>query len=72
MSRILVVDAEVKEGARAGSYQGCVAVRASGSFNLTTEQGTVQGIHVRWCRLLQQKDGYRYQQRKEAAFPPTP
>jgi 5-methylcytosine-specific restriction endonuclease McrA len=64
--------AVVKEGAKAGSYQGRVAVRASGSFNLTTEQGTVEGIHVRWCRLLQQKDGYRYQQRKEAAFPPAP
>jgi 5-methylcytosine-specific restriction endonuclease McrA len=67
-----LVRAVVKKGAKAGSYQGRVAVRASGSFNLTTEQGTVQGIHVRWCRLLQQKDGYRYQQRKEAAFPPAP
>jgi 5-methylcytosine-specific restriction endonuclease McrA len=63
--------AVVKEGAKTGSYQGRVAVRASGSFNLTTERGTVQGIHVRWCRLLQQKDGYQYQQREEAAFPPS-
>jgi 5-methylcytosine-specific restriction endonuclease McrA len=67
-----LVWAVVKEGAKTGSYQGRVAVRASGSFNITTEQGTVQGIHVRWCRLLQQKDGYQYQQRKEAAFPPAP
>ncbi len=66
-----LVRAVVKEGVKAGSYQGRVAVRASGSFNLTTQQGTVQGIHVRWCRLLQQKDGYQYQQ-KEAAFPPAP
>jgi 5-methylcytosine-specific restriction endonuclease McrA len=67
-----LVRAVVNEGAKAGSYQGRVAVRASGSFNLTTEQGTVQGIHVRWCRLLQQKDGYQYQRREEAAFPPAP
>ncbi len=60
-----LVCAVVKAGVKAGSYQGRVAVRASGSFNLTTEQGTVQGIHVRWCRLLQQKDGYQYQQREE-------
>jgi hypothetical protein len=67
-----LVRAVVKEGTKAGSYQGRVAVRASGSFNLTTQQGTVEGIHVRWCRLLLQKDGYRYQQRKEAALPPAP
>jgi 5-methylcytosine-specific restriction endonuclease McrA len=62
----------VKAGTKTGSYQGRVAVRASGFFNITTEQGTVQGISVRWFRLLQQKDGYHYQQRKEAAFPPAP
>lgn len=66
-----LVRAAVKKGAKAGSYQGRVAVRANGSFDLTTEQGTVQGIHVRWCYLLQHKDGYQYQQRKKAAFPPA-
>ncbi len=63
-----LVRAVVKEGVKAGSYQGRVAVRASGFFNLTAQQGTVQGIHVRWCRLLQQKDGYQYQQKETPIF----
>ena len=63
--------AVVKAGTKTGSYQGRVAVRASGSFNITTEQGTVQGIHVRWCHLLQRKDGYQYQQREEVAWRPA-
>jgi hypothetical protein len=67
-----LVRAVVERGAKAGSYQGRVAVRASGFFNITTHAATVQGISHRWCRLLQQRDGYHYYQRKEAAFPPAP
>jgi len=66
-----VVRAQVLQGSKAGSYLGRVAVRASGSFNITTEQGTVQGIGHCWCRLLQHRDGYQYQQGKETAFPPA-
>ncbi|MBA3534317.1 MAG: hypothetical protein H0T73_20545 [Ardenticatenales bacterium] len=52
---------------------GRVAVRASGSFNVLTRQGTlVQGIPARYCRLLQRADGYHYAVgpvwRDEAAF----
>jgi hypothetical protein len=39
-------------------YVGKVAVRSSGSFNITTAQGTIQGINYRHCRLLQRADGY--------------
>src|SRR6266566_8194958 len=63
------VRAGVKAGAKTGSYQGRVAVRASASFNITTPAGTVQGIHARSCSRLQQCDGYTYQQQKETMFP---
>ena len=43
-----------------GTYVGRVAVRASGSFNITTKEGTTQGISYRFCRLLQKSDGYQY------------
>jgi hypothetical protein len=46
---------------KAGSYVGRLAVRASGSCNITTHYGTVQGIHVRYCQPLHRADGYRYQ-----------
>lgn len=67
-----LVRAQVKQGSKAGCYVGRVAVRTSGSFNLTTTVGTVQGISHRWCRLLQARDGYLYHQPKETAFPPAP
>ena len=56
---------------KAGVYVGRIAVRATGSCNITTARGTVQGVHVRDCRPLQRSDGYRYQDRQgEAALPP--
>jgi hypothetical protein len=56
---------------KAGVYVGRIAVRATGSCNITTARGTVQGVHVRYCRPLQRSDGYRYQDQKgEAALPP--
>lgn len=66
-----LVRAQVKQGSKVGCYIGRVAVRARGSFNLTTATGIVQGISYHWCRLLQDRDGYVYHQQKEAAFPPT-
>jgi 5-methylcytosine-specific restriction endonuclease McrA len=64
-----VVRAVVPAGKKAGTYLGKVAVRTSGSFNIATSHGTVQGIHHRFCRLIAQADGYSYNQRKEVAFP---
>ncbi len=54
------VRAVVPSGKKTGEYTGRVAVRASGSFNIQTPQGVVQGIHHRHCRLLQRGDGYDY------------
>jgi 5-methylcytosine-specific restriction endonuclease McrA len=46
---------------KAGVYVGRIAVRASGSCNITTATGTVQGVHVQYCHPLHRSDGYRYQ-----------
>lgn len=46
---------------RAGSYVGRVAVRSSGSFNISTKIGLIQGINCKYCQIIHQKDGYSYQ-----------
>ncbi|WP_263363272.1 RNA-guided endonuclease IscB [Nocardiopsis listeri] len=55
-----LVRAVVPQGKKAGVHTGRVAVRASGSFNITTAHGTVQGIGYKNMRLLQRADGYGY------------
>jgi 5-methylcytosine-specific restriction endonuclease McrA len=54
------VRAVVLRGKHAGIHTGRVAVRATGSFNLQTPSGTLEGISHRRCRLLQRADGYTY------------
>ena len=54
------VVATVPTGTKMGTYVGRVAVRATGSFNIQTPAGVVQGISHRHCRLLQRADGYGY------------
>jgi len=55
-----LVRAVVPKGIKQGTYVGRVAVRTSGSFNLTTRQGTIQGISHLWCVLVARSDGYTY------------
>jgi hypothetical protein len=55
---------------KAGVYVGRLAVRATGSCNITTRTGTVQGIHIRSCWPLHRADGYTYQ-KGAAALPPA-
>ncbi len=43
-----------------GIYVGRVAVRATGSFNITTEHSTIEGIGHRSCTILHKSDGYSY------------
>jgi hypothetical protein len=50
----------VPRGKHSGKYVGRVAVRTSGSFNLTLKGGTLQGIHWKYFQLLQRVDGYAY------------
>jgi 5-methylcytosine-specific restriction endonuclease McrA len=45
---------------KAGAYVGRLAVRATGSCNVKTARGTIEGIHVRYCQPLQRGDGYTY------------
>jgi hypothetical protein len=56
-----MVRAVVPAGKHAGTHVGRVAVRSSGSFNITTASGTLQGINHRHCRVIHRADGYRYQ-----------
>ncbi len=62
-----LVQATVPTGRKQGVHRGRVAVRATGSFNIRTPAGLVQGIHHRHVRLLQRADGYAYASRPEAA-----
>lgn len=56
-----MVRAMVPTGKKAGTHTGRVAVRKTGSFNIQTEQGAVQGISHKYCTLIQRSDGYGYQ-----------
>ncbi|WP_262391378.1 RNA-guided endonuclease IscB [Nocardiopsis sp. CNR-923] len=67
-----LVRAAVPTGKKAGTHTGRVAVRASGSFNVTTARGTVQGVNHRHVRLLQRADGYAYTTRKEKGVSSRP
>ena len=54
-----IVRAVVTSGVKVGSYVGRVAVRTTGSFNITTDK-TIQGISYRYCKAIHRKDGYGY------------
>lgn len=62
-----LVRAIVPTGKKQGRYVGRVLVRASGSFDIRTKQGRVQGISHRFCTLIQQADGYTYAPRERSA-----
>lgn len=55
-----MVRASVASGKKTGVHTGRVAVRASGSFNIQTPAGVVQGISHKHCRVLMRGDGYSY------------
>ncbi len=55
-----IVRAEVPKGKKAGIHVGRVAVRSTGSFNISTAKGLVQGINAKYCKHIHQKDGYSY------------
>jgi 5-methylcytosine-specific restriction endonuclease McrA len=55
-----MVRAIVTNGKKAGISIGRVAVRATGSFNITTAKGTVQGISYKYCKAAHKMDGYSY------------
>jgi hypothetical protein len=55
-----MVQSVVPSGKKAGTHIGKVAVRASGSFNVSTTVGVVQGISHKHCSVLHRADGYLY------------
>jgi 5-methylcytosine-specific restriction endonuclease McrA len=55
-----IVKAVVTSGKKIGTYTGRVALRSTGSFNISTTNGLIQGIGYKYCRQIHQKDGYGY------------
>jgi len=55
-----IVKAVVTTGKKIGSYVGRVAVRTTGSFNISTALGLIQGISHKYCKTIHKKDGYGY------------
>ena len=55
-----MVRAVVTSGRRVGEYVGRVFTRATGSFDIRTKQGRVQGISHRFCTPVHRSDGYSY------------
>ncbi len=55
-----IVKAVVTKGKKVGEYVGRIATRASGSFNISTPNGLVQGISYKYCTFIHKKDGYSY------------
>ncbi len=55
-----IVKAVVTTGKKLGIYTGRIATRASGSFNISTKNGLVEGISHRFCKIIHRKDGYGY------------
>jgi hypothetical protein len=54
-----IVKAIVTSGKKIGTYVGRVAVRTSGSFNVSASE-LVQGISYKYCQVVHKKDGYSY------------
>jgi 5-methylcytosine-specific restriction endonuclease McrA len=55
-----IVRAVVPKGKKAGTHNGRVLCRATGSFDIKTEAGRVAGISHKYCATLHRKDGYAY------------
>jgi 5-methylcytosine-specific restriction endonuclease McrA len=55
-----IVKAVVTAGKKIGNYVGRVAIRSSGSYNISTKNGLIQGISYKFCKRIHAKDGYSY------------
>jgi hypothetical protein len=52
-----MVCANVPKGKNKGYYEGRVVVRATGSFDVQTRKGKVQGVNFKYCEVVQLNDG---------------
>ena len=64
-----IVKAVVTKGKKIGIYFGKVMCRKSGSFDIKTSSGRVQGIGHRYFQLIQRSDGYLYSRKEVAVLP---
>lgn len=64
-----IVKAVVTRGKKIGTYFGKVSCRKTGSFDIRTKVGRMQGINHKYFRLIQRSDGYSYD-RKECHIHP--
>ena len=55
-----IVKGIVTSGKKVGEYVGRVAVRSTGSFNISDKSGLVQHIKHSCCKAIHRKDGYGY------------
>jgi 5-methylcytosine-specific restriction endonuclease McrA len=55
-----IAKAVVIAGKKIGTYVGKVAIRSTGSFNISTKNGLIQGISHKFCKRIHAKDGYSY------------
>jgi 5-methylcytosine-specific restriction endonuclease McrA len=55
-----IVKSLVTSGKKIGNYVGKVAIRSSGSFNISAKNGLIQGISHKFCKRIHAKDGYSY------------
>jgi hypothetical protein len=60
MGSCQIVKSVVTKGKHTGTHVGRVAVRSSGSFNVRTSVGLVEGIKAEFCTHIHKKDGYSY------------
>ena len=65
-----MIKAVITRGKKIGTYFGKVMCRRSGSFDIRTSSGRVQGINHRYFQLVQRSDGYLYSRKEVAALPP--
>ena len=55
-----MIKATVPKGKYKGIWNGSVACRSTGSFNINLLKGRVQGINHKYCQIIQRSDGYKY------------
>ena len=55
-----IVVADAPDGKYAGHHIGRVMTRASGSFDIRCNDGSLVNVNARFCRVLQHNNGYRY------------
>ena len=54
-----IVKAIVTTGKKIGTYVGRIAVRSTGSFNISAST-LIQGVSHKYCKTIHRKDGYSY------------